>query len=173
MSTTSCKRRTDRVSDLYMDTAEAAIRLGVLPRRIIAMIHAGQLPAVRRGVRGWAIERAAVEVMATRPRRRAGRPRKDVQALPHAAVEVALTRDAVRTARDAALRGVPFTAAGGALLSPQLVAYVAGLVDGGAKPAIYTPDDGVAVVVEAGGVRVRLAASPATGGGAGRAAIEF
>lgn len=154
---TICKRGRV-VHELYMNTGEAALALRVTPRRIVAMIGAGQLPAVRRGVRGWAIERAAVEELA-KAERPGGRPRKDA-GRPGAAAEIVLDRAALSIARDAALLGLPYVAPGGVILSPQLVAYAAGLADAGARQATYVAGD-AEVRIEAGGaVVVRLFGPP-------------
>lgn len=56
-------------------TAEAASRLHVTPRRVVALIKAQKLPATKFG-RDWQIDEAALALVAERPPgNRTGRPR--------------------------------------------------------------------------------------------------
>lgn len=56
-------------------TAEAANRLQVTPRRIVALIKAGKLPATKFG-RDWQIDESALALVAERlPGNHTGRPR--------------------------------------------------------------------------------------------------
>jgi excisionase family DNA binding protein len=54
-----------------LSTREAATRLGVTPRRVVALIRAGRLPALRVG-HTWIIREADLELVKDR---RPGRPR--------------------------------------------------------------------------------------------------
>ena len=67
------------MSDI-LTTQEAAQRLGVSTRRVIALIEAGRLPASRFG-KAYAIQEADLAIVADRP---TGRPAKDTakQATP-------------------------------------------------------------------------------------------
>jgi excisionase family DNA binding protein len=56
-------------------TQQAAARLGVTPRRVVAMIHAHQLPAIKFG-RDYMIEATDLKLVKNR---KAGRPRKAAQ----------------------------------------------------------------------------------------------
>ncbi len=55
----------------YLTTAEAADLLGVIPRRVRALIESGKLPAERLG-RDWAIKRKDLDELDRTP----GRPRR-------------------------------------------------------------------------------------------------
>jgi excisionase family DNA binding protein len=54
-----------------LSSQEAAQRLGISPRRVLALIHAGRLPAVKVG-RDWLIDPAVLSAL---PTRRPGRPK--------------------------------------------------------------------------------------------------
>lgn len=56
----------------YLTTAEAADLLGVIPRRVRALIESGKLPAERIG-RDWAIKPKDLDRLDRTP----GRPRKE------------------------------------------------------------------------------------------------
>lgn len=56
----------------YITTAEAARELGVSPRRVLALLHAGRLRGEPVTARMWLIERASLEGARHRPR---GRPK--------------------------------------------------------------------------------------------------
>jgi excisionase family DNA binding protein len=49
-----------------LSTQEAAARLGVSPRRVVALIDTGRLPAIRVG-RSWVIRAADLAQVADRP----------------------------------------------------------------------------------------------------------
>ena len=53
-----------------LSTRDAATRLGITPRRVVAFIRAGRLPALRVG-RTWVIREADLELV---KERRPGRP---------------------------------------------------------------------------------------------------
>ena len=53
-----------------LSTRDAATRLGITPRRVVALIRAGRLPALRVG-RAWVIREADLELVKDR---RPGRP---------------------------------------------------------------------------------------------------
>lgn len=55
---TESQRRagTTRTMTALIDTAEAAARLGISRRRVLALIEAGRLPAQRLGARTWGIK---------------------------------------------------------------------------------------------------------------------
>lgn len=55
-----------------LTTQEVAAELGITTRRVLALIRAGRLPAVKHG-RDWLIDPAELEAFSPRPR---GRPRK-------------------------------------------------------------------------------------------------
>lgn len=57
-----------------LTTAEAAKELGVIPRRVLAMIHADLLDAIKPG-HGWFITRESVEQV-KQTQRTAGKPRQ-------------------------------------------------------------------------------------------------
>jgi len=59
------------MSDALLGTRDAATRLGITPRRVVALIRAGRLPALRVG-RSWVIREADLELV--KERRRPGRP---------------------------------------------------------------------------------------------------
>lgn len=56
----------------FLTTQQVAERLGVTPRRVVAMIQAHQLPATKFG-RDYMIEKADLKLVKNR---KAGRPRK-------------------------------------------------------------------------------------------------
>ena len=58
------------MSDALLGTRDAATRLGITPRRVVALIRAGRLPALRVG-RAWVIREADLELV---KERRPGRP---------------------------------------------------------------------------------------------------
>ena len=58
------------MSDALLGTRDAATRLGITPRRVVALIRAGRLPALRVG-RTWVIRDADLELV---KERRPGRP---------------------------------------------------------------------------------------------------
>ncbi|WP_298827497.1 helix-turn-helix domain-containing protein [uncultured Piscinibacter sp.] len=158
MTAATCKTigRGMTMADL-MTVAEAAQALGVIPRRVRAMIAAGQLRAERSGPRLWLIERATVEALAaTEGRSRGGRPRKATRA-EAPAVEIVLDRDAVERAAAGAMRGLPLVdSASGSIVSPQLVAFTAGLAAAKARRGIYRASEGADISVDGGVYRVRL-----------------
>jgi len=58
------------MSDALLGTRDAATGLGITPRRVVALIRAGRLPALRVG-RSWVIREADLELV---KERRPGRP---------------------------------------------------------------------------------------------------
>ena len=58
------------MSDALLGTRDAATRLGITPRRVVALIRAGRLPALRVG-RSWVIREADLALV---KERRPGRP---------------------------------------------------------------------------------------------------
>ena len=58
------------MSDALLGTRDAATRLGITPRRVVALIRAGRLPATRVG-RSWVIREADLALV---KERRPGRP---------------------------------------------------------------------------------------------------
>lgn len=139
-----------------MTATEAGEALGVGPRRVRALIDAGQLVATRHGQRLWIVDRASVEALVAKSRPRdGGRPTKDRRSAP-ASAEVALTREEVEGAREAAMRGLPLVDTGGAVVSPQIVAFAAGLAAARARRGVYRAGDGADVSVDGGAYRIRL-----------------
>lgn len=159
MVTTTCKpkERDDAMPGDMLTVSEVAGALGVDPSRVRALIKAGRLQAVRHGERVWMIDRASVEALqAARPPRTGGRPRKERrEGAP--SVEVVLDQAAVERAGAAAMRGLPLVDdATGAVVSPQVVAFAAGLAAAKARRGVYRASEGVDVSVDGGVYRVRL-----------------
>lgn len=166
MIATTCNAgvRGDTMPGEWMTVAEAAGVLGVDPSRVRALIKAGRLQAARHGERVWMIERASVEeLQASRPPRAGGRPRKDRRdGAP--SVEVALDQVAVERAGAAAMRGLPLVdEATGAVVSPQVVAFAAGLAAAKARRGVYRAHEGADVSVDGAVYRVRLYSDEAPG----------
>lgn len=156
-TTRNTDRRGDTMPGEWMTVAEAAGVLDVDPSRVRALIKAGRLQAARHGERVWMIERASVEeLQAKRPPRAGGRPRKDRRdGAP--SVEVALDQAAVERAGAAAMRGLPLVdAATGAVVSPQVVAFAAGLAAARARRGVYRASEGADVSVDGAVYRIRL-----------------
>jgi len=59
------------MSNALLTTRDAATRLGITPRRVVALIHAGRLPATRLG-RSWIVREADIALVRER---HPGRPR--------------------------------------------------------------------------------------------------
>jgi len=158
MVATTCKttEQGEAMADM-MTVAEAAEALNVTGRRVRAMISAGQLSAVKSGPRVWLIDRASVEAMATADRpRRSGRPRKEQRSSPPL-VEIVLDQEAITRAAADAMRGLPLLdPLSGAIVSPQLVAFAAGLTAAKARRGVYRASEGADVSVDGAAIRVRL-----------------
>lgn len=166
MVTTTSKpgQRARAMAGDTMTGAEAGEALGVGPRRIRAMIEAGQLRGVRHGQRLWVIERASVEALAATTRSKVGgRPRKDRrEGVP--GVEVVLDQAAIERAGAAAMRGLPLVDhETGAVVSPQVVAFAAGLAAAKARRGVYRAHEGADVSVDGAVYRVRLYSDEAPG----------
>lgn len=166
MVTTTRKlhERDEAMAGDAMTATEAADALGVGPRRIRAMIDAGQLKATRHGERLWMIDRASVEaIIAQGGTRGAGRPRKERrEGVP--SVEVVLDQVAIERAGAAAMRGLSLVDdATGAVVSPQVVAFAAGLAAAKARRGVYRASEGADVSVDGGVYRVRLYGDTAPG----------
>lgn len=144
------------MAESTLTVAAAAEALGVTPRRVRALIATGQLDARRHGVRTWAIDPAAIERAAwQRPPRSGGRPSKQRRE-SGPALEVAIHRDSLPSALAAALRGLPIVDVNGGIVSPQIVAFAAGLAAARARRGVYRVSDGVDVSVDGGTFRVRI-----------------
>jgi excisionase family DNA binding protein len=55
------------IADTGLTTKEAALRLGVTPRRIVQLVSAGALTGTKDGAKAWKLSRESVERLAATP----------------------------------------------------------------------------------------------------------